>query len=328
MYWSALAAAKRRAIMPMQPKAPSQGERLSVNEAHRTMASRQNTAISNTSIDVRPLSSHVGAEIHGVDLAQPLEERTYREIRNALNDHGVIFFRDQDITPAQHLAFTARFGAPLVDEVSSGGHPDGFPEILFIGKEPEQTRNIGGNWHTDHSFDEIPPLGAVLVARELPAVGGDTLFASMYNAFDTLSDGLKKTLESLRAVHRKTRAYDALSSERAIGADERAKIAEKFAKLEVSHPVVRTHPESGRKLLYVNPTYTVRFDGWTEKESEPLLAYLYAHATRPENTCRFQWREGSIAFWDNRSSWHYALNDYHGARRMMHRITIDGTPFA
>jgi taurine dioxygenase len=284
--------------------------------------------IHNSTIDVRPLSAAVGAEIHGVDLRQPLEERTYRDIRNALNEHGVIFFRDQDITPAQQVAFAGRFGKPLVDTVSSGGHPEGFPEILFIAKEADQTRNIGGNWHSDHSFDEIPPLGAVLLARELPPTGGDTLFASMYSAYDTLSDGLKKTLEGLRAVHRKTRAYDALSSEREVGDTARSEIAKRYAGLEVVHPVVPRHPETMRKVLYVNPTYTVRFEGWTEKESAPLLQYLYAHATRPENTCRFQWRDGSIAFWDNRSSWHYALNDYHGARRMMHRITIDGMPFA
>jgi len=282
----------------------------------------------NSTIDVRPLTTHVGAEIYGVDLRRPLEERTYRDIRNALNEHCVIFFRDQDISPAQQVAFAARFGKPHIDEVSSGGHPEGFPEILFITKEADQTRNIGGNWHSDHSFDEIPPLGAVLAARELPPYGGDTLFASMYNAYDTLSDGMKKTLEGLRAVHRKTRAYDTLPTERAVSDAARAEIAKKFASLEVAHAVTPRHPESGRKVLYVNPTYTVRFEGWTEAESAPLLQYLYQHATKPENTCRFQWREGSIAFWDNRSSWHYAVNDYHGERRMMHRITIEGMPFA
>jgi taurine dioxygenase len=286
------------------------------------------TRTANSTIDIRPLSAAVGAEIHGVDLRQPMEERTYRDIRAALNEHGVIFFREQDITPAQHVAFAARFGKPHIDDVSSGGHPDGFPEILFITKEADQTRNIGGNWHSDHSFDEIPPLGAVLVARELPPFGGDTLFASMYNAYDTLSDGLKKTLEGLRAVHRKARAYQSLPTERAVSDAARAEINKKFANLEITHPVVPRHPESGRKVLYVNPTYTVRFEGWTEAESAPLLQYLYAHATKPENVCRFQWREGSIAFWDNRSSWHYAVNDYHGARRMMHRITVEGMPFA
>src|SRR3954468_17294829 len=149
----------------------------------------------------------------------------------------------------------------------------------------------------------------------------------MYNAYDTLSDGLKKTLGGMRAVHRKSRAYDTLAAEREIGDAERAKIRQKFNALEVSHAVCPTHPESGRRLLFVNPTYTVRFEGWTEKESQPLLQYLFNHATRPEFTYRFQWREGSMAFWDNRSVWHYALNDYHGERRLMHRICVKGTGF-
>jgi taurine dioxygenase len=286
------------------------------------------TRTPNTTIDIRPLTTHVGAEVHGIDLRAPMSDQTYREVRAALNEHGVIFFRDQNITSAQQLAFSARFGKPLVDTVSMGGHPEGFPEILFINKEPEQTRNIGGNWHSDHSFDEIPPLGAVLVARELPPFGGDTLFASMTNAYDTLSDGLKKTLGGMRAIHRKTRAYDKLTEEREVDGDMRKEIAKRYAALEVSHPVTPVHPESGRRVLYVNPTYTVRFDGWTEKESEPLLNYLYQHATRPENFCRFVWREGSVAFWDNRSVWHYAVNDYHGDARHMDRITIDGMAWA
>ena len=282
----------------------------------------------NATIDIRPLTTHVGAEIHGIDLRQPMSDQTYREVRAALNPHGVIFFRDQALTCQQHLDFAARFGKPHFDDVSAGGHPDDFPEILFINKEPEATRNVGGNWHSDHSFDEVPPLGAVLVARELPDFGGDTLFASMYNAYDTLSDGLKKTLSGLRAIHRKTRAYDKLAVEREISSTEKADIATKFAKLEISHPVTPIHPESGKRVLYVNPTYTVRFEGWTEKESEPLLQYLYQHATKPENFCRFSWRDGSVAFWDNRSVWHYAVNDYHGEKRLMHRCTIHGMPWA
>ena len=282
----------------------------------------------NTSIDIRPVSAATGAEIRGVDLAQPLEERTYREIRNALNDYGVIFFRDQTVTPGQQLAFAERFGELEVDPTAEVGHPDGYPMICEIRKEAEQTRNIGGNWHSDHSFDPAPPLGAVLLARELPDYGGDTMFASMYAAYDAVSDGLKKTLERLRAVHAKLRAYDGLSQERRISDSEKARVASEFAAREAVHPVVPRHPESGRKLLFVNPTYTKRFEGWTEQESAPLLKYLFEHASRPELTYRFQWQEGSIAFWDNRSVWHHALNDYHGSRRLMHRISIKGTGFA
>lgn len=278
----------------------------------------------NTSIDVRPVAPHVGAEIHGVDLREPLEDQTYREIRNALNEHGVIFFRDQDVSHAQHLAFSERFGE--IDLSSFLDHPPGFPMIGEVRKEPEATRNVGGNWHTDHSFDAVPPLGSVLVARELPECGGDTLFANMSSAYESLSDGLKKTLQGLRAVHAKKHAFDAYTSvERQVSAEEKAQIAKQFAKNEAVHPVVTRHPETGRPILYVNPTYTVRFEGWTVEESEPLLKVLYQHATRPELTCRFQWREGSIAFWDNRSVMHFALNDYHGNRRLMHRITIAGT---
>jgi taurine dioxygenase len=279
----------------------------------------------NTTIDVRPVSLAVGAEILNVDLADPLQDRTYREIRNALNEHGVIFFRDQKLTPAQHLAFTQLFGETEHDDSSSMAAVDGFPMIGEVRKEPEATRNIGGNWHSDHSFDALPPLGAVLLARELPEYGGDTLFASMYAAYDALSDGLKKTLNGLNAVHAKTRAFVELPRDRQVSDAEKAKIERQFAAREAVHPVTPRHPESGRRVLFVNPTYTVRFEGWTEKESRPLLEYLFQHAVRPEFTYRFQWREGSIAFWDNRSVWHYALNDYHGSRRLMHRICVNGT---
>jgi taurine dioxygenase len=281
----------------------------------------------NSTIDVRQVSINVGAEIHGIDLRQPLDERTTRDIRTALTDHGVIFFRDQDITPAQHLDFATKFGEPDIDPTASLGQVPGHPEICEVRKEPEESRNIGGNWHTDHCFDRYPPLGSVLLARELPPFGGDTMFASMYAAYDALSDGLKKTLNGLRAVQAKTRAFAALPKDRAVSAAEKADIDARFAAREALHPVTPVHPESGKRLLFVNPTYTVRFEGWTEKESRPLLEYLFQHAARPEFTYRFQWREGSIAFWDNRAVWHYALNDYHGERRLMHRIALKGTGF-
>jgi taurine dioxygenase len=282
----------------------------------------------NSTIDVRRVSGSTGAEIRGVDLREPLEERAYRDIRNALNEHGVIFFRDQHITLDQHVAFTERFGEVEADATMALGHPDGYPMICEVRKEPEETRNIGGKWHSDHSFDPAPPLGAVLMARELPEYGGDTMFASMYAAYDALSDGLKKTLDGLRAVHAKTRAFEGLSRERQVSGSEHAEIRDKYAAREALHPVAPLHPESGRRLLFINPNYTTRFEGWTEQESAPLLNYLFEHAARPEFTYRFQWQEGSIAFWDNRSVWHYALNDYHGTRRLMHRISIKGSGFA
>lgn len=281
----------------------------------------------NSIIDVRPLSPTVGAELHGVDLAKPLEERAVFEIRDALHKYGVVFFRDQTIDKAQHLAFTERFG-PIKGK-SFLGTVEGYPMIGEVRKEPDQSRNIGGDWHTDHAFIANPPLGSVLVARELPAVGGDTMFTNMGNAYDRLSDGLKKTLSTLRAVQAKRQSFkpDAPADRRVDGA-EKDKIDQQFAQYEFTHPVVIAHPESGRTILYVNPTYTVRFEGWTQQESAPLLQYLYQHAVRPEFVCRFNWREGSIAFWDNRSVMHYALNDYHGERRLMHRITVEGSPLA
>ena len=278
----------------------------------------------NTTVDVRPVSPYVGAEIHGVDLTRPLDDQTTGEIRQALNEHGVIFFRDQTIGLAEHLAFSERFGK--IDTSSFLVAPPGFPMIGEVRKEPDETRNIGGNWHSDHSFDAVPPLGSILVARELPDCGGDTLFANMSSAYDLLSDGLKKMLQGMRAVHAKKHAVDAYTSaDRQVSATEKAEVMQKFARNEAIHPVIKPHPETGRPVLFVNPTYTVRFEGWTAQESEPLLKVLYQYATRPEITCRFQWREGSIAFWDNRSVMHFALNDYHGDRRLMHRITIEGT---
>jgi taurine dioxygenase len=278
----------------------------------------------NTTIDVRPVTSAVGAEILNVDLADPLQDRTYRDIRNALNEHGVIFFRDQELTPEQHIAFAERFAPININRFfrSVPGHP----QIAEVRKEPDQTANIGGGWHTDHSYDEAPALGSILLAREVPDHGGDTMFASMHHAYEALSDGLKRTLEGLRAVHSSRHVFGAAAryaKETAgrIGNAERAT-------QDAVHPVVIRHPETGRKTLYVNAAFTTRFEGWTEKESKPLLDYLYAHAAQPQFHMRLQWRNGSIAFWDNRATWHFAINDYHGERRLMHRITLEGVPLA
>ncbi len=274
-------------------------------------------------IRVEPVSRHVGAEIAGVDLAAAIADEPFAEIRRAFGEHGVVFFRDQHLTPEQHVAFAERF-APIDINRFFTAVP-GHPMIAEVRKEPEQTRNIGGGWHTDHSYDEAPALGSMLYAREVPRTGGDTLFAGMYAAYDALSDGLKATLEGLRACH---------SSRHVFGAEAHARRGDlvgrignpELARQDAVHPVVIRHPETGGKALYVNPGFTLRFEGWTEDESRPLLDYLYRHATRPEFTCRFHWREGSLALWDNRSTWHFALNDYHGERRLLHRITIQGSP--
>jgi taurine dioxygenase len=268
-------------------------------------------------LEIQPMSGTTGAEIGGVDLCQPLSDQTVGAIRDVLAEFGVVVFRDQDLTPEQHIAVARRFGEININRFFA--HASGYPEIALVSKEPDQTVNIGGGWHTDHSYDERPALGSMLYALEVPPTGGDTMFASMYAAYDALSDGLKQTLSGLRAVHSSRHVF---GTERP-GLKGRVGNAE-LATQDAIHPVVITHPESGKRALYVNPGFTLRFDGWTDDESRPLLSYLYEHAARPEFTCRLRWRNGSLAFWDNRSTWHYALNDYQGQRRLMHRITIEG----
>jgi taurine dioxygenase len=282
----------------------------------------------NSTIDVHLTSKDSGAEISGVDLARPLAEPTYREIRHLLADRGVVFFREQELTPEQLLALGKQFGEIHISKLIA--KVPGHPLVAEVRKEPEQTRNTGGNWHSDHAYVDKPPLGSILLARELPPLGGDTMFANMCAAYDSLSDGLKKTLDGLKAVHAKKKALDNsnLSAERKVGTKERARLSTGDLEEQAIHPVAPRHPETGRKVLFVNPTYTVRFDGWSEAESKPLLTYLYQHAARPENICRFHWEVGSIAFWDNRTSWHYALNDYHGSRRLMYRVSVQGSGFA
>ncbi|HEY1930972.1 MAG TPA: TauD/TfdA family dioxygenase [Acetobacteraceae bacterium] len=275
----------------------------------------------NSEIDVHPIAGGVGAEIRNIDLSR-LDEGSTEIIRRTLFDRGVVFFRDQQLTPEQHVAAAERFGAININRFFK--HVDGYPTIAEVRKEPEQKNNIGGGWHTDHSYDAVPALGSMLYAREVPDSGGDTMFASMYAAYDALSDGLKRTLEGMRAEHSSRHVFGA-NNRRPKDNDLQGRLGNpELAMQDAVHPVVIRHPGSGRKALYVNPGFTLRFEGWTDDESRPLLDYLYRHAVRPEFCCRFQWAEGSMAFWDNRATWHYAVNDYHGERRLMHRITIEG----
>jgi taurine dioxygenase len=279
-------------------------------------------AMLNGRIEARPASGAVGAEILGIDLSRGLDDSAVDELRAAFNAYGVIFFRDQTISPEQHIAFAERFGTININRFFRAA--PGYPQIAEVRKEPNQKTNIGGRWHTDHSYDQIPALGSILLAREVPERGGDTLFASMSLAYDALSDGLKCTLEQLRALHSSRHVFGA-ASQYAKDSGDRLGNADN-ATQDASHPVIIRHPQTGRKTLYVNPAFTLRFEGWTDEESKPLLDFLYAHASRPEFQTRFVWREGSIAFWDNRATWHFAVNDYHGERRLMHRITLEGGP--
>ena len=280
--------------------------------------------MSKSHVHISPYSSALGAVVSGVDLAQPISDADFDKIRQAFHNFGVIFFRDQDITPEQHLAFARRFAPIDINRFFKA--VDGYPEIAEVRKEADQKTNIGGGWHTDHSYDEVPAMGSLLLAREVPPRGGDTLFANMHMAFEALSPGLQRTLEGLRALH-STRHVFGAEAAYAKSKDMGERIGNAAAAIQdVYHPVVIRHPDTGRKTLYVNSGFTVRFEGWTAAESEPLLRYLYQFAARPEFSCRWQWQKGSLAFWDNRATWHYALNDYHGHRRLMHRVTVQGTP--
>jgi taurine dioxygenase len=277
----------------------------------------------NTWFEVRPTSGALGAELLGIDLSQVLAAEAVADIRGALSEHGVIFFRDQKLTPEQHIAFAERIGPININRFFKA--VPGHPQIAEVRKEAAQTTNIGGGWHTDHSYDQIPALGSILLAREVPPRGGDTMFACMALAYDALSDGLKKTLKDLRAVHSSRHVFGAKSLQDKPDRQGRL-VNPELATQDAVHPVVIRHPESGKPILYVNSNFTTHFEGWTEKESKPLLDFLYQHAARPEFQTRFTWAEGSIAFWDNRATWHYALNDYQGERRLMHRITVEGVP--
>ena len=271
---------------------------------------------------IRPIAPCVGAEVVGIDLSRPLDPTTVEALDAKLGEFGVLFFRDQSLTPDQHIAAARQFGTINVNRFFKA--VDGYPEIATVSKTPEQTANIGGLWHTDHSYDQEPAKGSLLYALEVPSLGGDTLFASMYAAYDALSDGLKSTLRGLRAVHSSRHVFGAASKSLAQSDLKGRLLNAELATQDSIHPVVITHPISGRKALYVNPNFTLRFEGWSEAESAPLLDYLYAQASRPEFTCRFHWEKGSLALWDNRATWHLALNDYPGQTRLLHRITLDG----
>ena len=277
----------------------------------------------NRTISVNRIAGALGAEISGVDLSQELDDGVIAEIREALVDNCVIFFRGQTLTPEQHIAFGRRFGALQIHDFVDGMNRH--PEIIEVRKEPDELRNFGGGWHTDVSYLEVPAMGSVLYALDVPAYGGDTMFANQYLAYETLSDGLKDTLGKMRAMHSARKSYG-VAAPRALD-NSKTSMGIHFteaAHAEVDHPVVRTHVESGKKCLYVHGGFTTRFQDMTEEESAPLLHYLYKHAVRPEFTCRFRWEKGSIAFWDNRCVQHNAINDYHGQRRVMHRVTIEG----
>ena len=269
-------------------------------------------------ITIQPQGA-IGAEIHDVDL-NDLSEATLAELRIAYAQYGVLFFRDQQLTPEAHIELAQHWGKININRFFTP--VENYPQIAEVRKEPDQKYNVGGGWHTDHSYDQIPALGSLLYAKEVPSHGGDTLFAGCGVAFDNLSEGMKDTLRSLRAVHSSRHVFGESASVPNDMSDMFGNADQ--ATQDAVHPVVIRHPLSGREILYVNPGFTTHIEGWTVQESAPLLQFLYGHIARPEHTCRFHWQPGALAFWDNRATWHFAVNGYHGERRLMHRIVVEG----
>ena len=274
-------------------------------------------AVSSPRFEVRPLSAAIGAELIGIDLTQPLTDDDIRDVRAAWLEHLVVVFRDQGLTSEQYLAFARRLGEPGHYPFVAGLNEH--PEIIAVEKLPGERNNFGGIWHTDTAYLPQPPSASMLLARVVPPEGGDTEFANMYEAYETLSPELKATLEPLQA-----RQCSALADVSRTRSDRVAHEAPKKQSFEATHPVVRTHPETGRKSLYVNVAHTSHFEGQTQEESKPVLQELFAHQVQPQFTCRLRWEVGTLAIWDNRCTLHNPINDYHGHHRLMHRITLNG----
>ncbi len=276
----------------------------------------------NASIKVSPISGALGAEIQGVDISQELPGSVIAEIRQALLDHGVIFFRDQKLEVDRHKAFVRRFGEIFVHPNFRGTQAD--PEVVNVVRNPGDARIVGEQWHHDTTMVAEPPMGAVFYAIEVPPYGGDTMFANQYLAYETLSDGMKDLIGKLNVVHTDRN----LAGPRAAVSKSRSTAVREDADWQETvnlHPAVVTHPETGRKALFLNHSHCVAFEGMTEDESKPLLGYLLEHGHRPEFTCRFRYTPGSVAFWDNRCVKHIAVNDAGPFRRVARRIQIQGT---
>jgi taurine dioxygenase len=274
-------------------------------------------------LEITPLSDTVGAEVRGVDLTAPLPRQTLAQLREIWLGAGVLVLPDQHLSSDAFLAFARSLGE--VSEYPFLRGLAGFPEITEVVKLPHERVNFGGVWHSDTTYLARPPTATLLLARETPPTGGDTLFASQAAAYEALSDSMKQRLLGLRAVNSSAKAEVSLTREDRLRDAARSEAAQAF---EAIHPVVRTHPETGRPALFVNPAHTVCFDGMTEAESTPLLSQLFEHQIRPQFTCRVRWRPGTLAIWDNRQVLHFPINDYHGHRRVMHRITLAGdVPF-
>jgi len=271
-------------------------------------------------MQITPLTGALGAEIRGVSLAS-LDEAGWREVHRAFLDYAVLVFRDQALEPADLMRVGGRFGSPCYYPFVTG--IDGYPYIFEVVKEEAETTNFGGNWHSDTTYLREPPLGTLLYALETPAHGGDTLFCSTRAAYDALSDGMREMLAGLVGVNSAALKYGGGRStmHSQIGG-MKVHDTDSAEQYEAEHPVVRTHPDTGRKALYLNRSHTIRFKDMTEAESRPLIEFLQEHQTRPAFTCRVQWAPGTLTVWDNRCTLHNAVNDYHGQRRRMRRLTV------
>jgi taurine dioxygenase len=276
-----------------------------------------------SSIEILPLSGHLGAEVHGADLSQ-VDDALFAQIHRAFLDHAVVVFRDQKLSHEDQISLGRRFGELDVHPIAIG--MEEHPEIIRVLKPAGERASFGTSWHTDNTFFEKPSMASVLYGVTLPPFGGDTLWASMEKAYEALSPGMKKIVDDLHAVHSASRAYDPAVTGEAKYRGEAA-ISYRHSDIideEVVHPVVRTHPETGRRGIFVNPMFTIRIDGLSQPEGDAILGFLYEHATRPEFTCRLQWKPGTVAIWDNRCTQHYAIDDYEGFERVMYRVTIQG----
>ena len=272
-------------------------------------------------ISVTRYGASLGAEVGGVDLSQELDDETIGEIRRALLENLVIFFHGQQLSPERQIAFARRFGTLSIHDQVPGMND--FPEIIEVRKEPEDERNFGGAWHGDVTYMEEPALGSILHALEVPEVGGDTLWSNQYLAYETLSSGMRAMLDRLVTIHTPAKIYGLTSQDWSKTSSIKTS-PNATAEYETEHPLIRTHPETGKKLLFISGLFTPRFKDMTEEESKPLIDFLMEQATREEFTCRWRWTKGDVAFWDNRATLHYALNDYSGHRRVMHRVMING----
>jgi taurine dioxygenase len=271
-------------------------------------------------MEIRRISGALGAEIVGVDLTRASED-LIAELRAAWLDHLVLFFRDQHLSPADFLAFAGRFGDPMDYPFLRG--LAGFPQVTEVAKHPGETVNFGGIWHSDTTYLPEPPMATMLIARQVPPAGGDTLFANQYLAYETLSAGMRSLLDGLIAINSSAKADTSRTREDRMRESAKDDVQQEYL---AEHPVVRVHAETGRRSLYVNPAHTLRFKDMSEEESAPILGYLFDHQTKPEFTCRFSWGAGSIAFWDNRCTLHNPINDYQGYSRVMHRVTLNIAP--